>query len=762
MHIEWQDPKPADVSPSFIDDMGGHPLTATLLYQRGVQSMDAARPFMYFSHYTPRPASDLPDMDKAVARIRQALKANELIAIWGDFDVDGQTATALLVSALRDLGASVVSYIPQRQSEGHGVHVPSLARLIDGGATLVITCDTGVDAHEAVKYARSRGVDVIITDHHKLPDTFPDAVAVVNSRRVSVDHPLRHLPGVGVAYKLIEALAPATYDTEPLLDLVALGIVADVAIQQGDTRYLLQRGLGVLSNTKRLGLLEIMRLAKIDPNHLSETDIAFGIAPRMNALGRLSDANVSTELLTTDALKRARELAERLDALNSERKRLTEEVWQGVQQILEHQPHLLKYSALVLSHPAWHTGVVGIVANQCVERYGKPTLLLSSPPGEPTRGSARSIDGVDITDAIAENADLLIGYGGHTMAAGVTLDTENITAFRQALSDSVLTQRKDNPQDPTLQIDAWLPLGDLSLELVTDLKRLAPFGAGNPRPVIGVRDVLVVGKEMLGRSGKHFKLIVENRAGKQRPIYWWKAETPPTGRFDLALTLHENIFRGERNLQPEWIAARALPDEPVTVRARRPQAFTDYRGKLNRADKLQQVIADEGESLIVWGEATRVEGVTLAHRLDLTEHAALAMWSVPSSSAVWDAILRTVMPERVYLLAGDVTADQPEVFLKRLAGLVRYAINQKDGRVDAATLAAMTNQREATVRAGVDWLVAAGHVSVVEDDGGAWVFTANGEPDAERQRAAMSRVTALLKETAAYRAHWQRTDITHL
>ncbi|MEO0564195.1 MAG: DHH family phosphoesterase, partial [Chloroflexota bacterium] len=289
MPKRWQHPTPVTVPPDLETEIGGHPLILETLVRRGFTTPDAAREFMFWSHHTPASPFDLPDMDRAVQRLKRAIANKEQILVWGDFDVDGQTSTALLVSALRDLGAVVTSYIPSRLKEGHGITVASLKRQLDGGAQLLLTCDTGVDEHEAITYANSHGVDVVVTDHHKLPNALPDAYAIVNPRRTPPDHPLRHLPGVGVAYKLIEALTPPEDEPTHLLDLVALGIVADVAPQIGDTRYLLQRGLAALSGTKRVGLKVMMELAEVNPVDVNEDDIGFRLAPRLNAIGRLDD-----------------------------------------------------------------------------------------------------------------------------------------------------------------------------------------------------------------------------------------------------------------------------------------------------------------------------------------------------------------------------------------------------------------------------------------------------------------------------------------
>lgn len=752
---QWLPPEKIDTPASFVREIGGHPLVAQTLYRRGIKTAQAARAFMDWQQYTPTPPDELPDMDKAVERLQTAISTGERICVWGDFDVDGQTATALLMSALRDMGANVVSYIPKRLTEGHGVHIPSLKRQIDGGARLILTCDTGIDAHEAVDYANSCGVDTIITDHHKLPDVLPNAAAAVNSRRTPKNHPLRDLPGVGVAYKLVQALAPGR-DWAHLLDLVALGVVADVAMQRNDTRYLLQRGLGVLQNTERLGLQAMMELAEVNPVDLNEDDIGFRLAPRLNAIGRLDDANTTTELLTTRNLERARVLANQLEGLNAERQRLSEAVWQGVQAELQREPGLLRHAALVVGHPQWHTGVVGIVANRCVEAYGRPALLLQAAPDGVAKGSARSIPGVDITDAIAENADMLRGYGGHTMAAGLALDTARVDEFRRALSASVRKQTATLDLTPTLPIDGYVALADLNMALVEDVGRLAPFGAGNPPLTLATRNLTITGQRQLGRDAKHLRLTVEDDTGIQQQVIWWNADEPPTGRFDLAYTVRENTFRGEREVLIEWLDYQQQMGDVITVGdPRRNITFIDHRHTPDPRAAYQRIAADEGDNLIVWGEAVNDDAIPAVRRDKLTPTPALLIWTTPPDAGTWAHTLDTVQPERVYLVSTDPNMDTPEPFLKRLAALANYAISKKNGTATLTELAAATAQRPDAVRAGLDWLAAKGHIAVTVD-GETLTLAPGGTPTTADE--AQARLKRLLDESAAYRKHWRRKD----
>ncbi|MBU0512679.1 MAG: single-stranded-DNA-specific exonuclease RecJ, partial [Chloroflexi bacterium] len=618
-------------SPSALQEaIGGHPLVAQTLARRGITDPEAARAFLDPAHYTPAPPSDLPGLTRAADRIEQAIQRCETILVWGDFDVDGQTSTTLLVESLQGCGANVTYHIPVRLTEGHGIKPEILAKFLTPNPltpnsltpTLLLTCDTGIAAHEAVEFANSRGLDVIITDHHDLPETLPDAYAIVNPKLLPHPHPLITLPGVGVVYKLVEELMdrraktedrrPKTADRRPKtedgtqslapnlkspipnlqsqisnpqspisnlqspisnpqspisnpqspisnlqspipnlqspisnpqspisnLDLVALGIVADVAEQTGDARYLLQLGLQALRNTPRLGLQTLMEVAQIIPAQLDEGHIGFGIGPRLNALGRLSDANPIVAFLTTDDPARARVVAHQLEGLNERRKLLTDQIYQAALSQIERDRSLLDHAALVLAHPGWHTGVIGIVASRLVDRFGKPAILLSIEGDGSARGSARSVEGVHITEAIAAQKEMLTGFGGHPMAAGLSLPVENIPRFRRGLSRAVRAMIGDQPPEAALQIDAYLPLAELSLDLVDDLERLAPFGAGNPPLILATRGLKLVSHTVIGRTREHLRLVVADEAGNAQNVLWWRGAGEPLpddgSRFDLA------------------------------------------------------------------------------------------------------------------------------------------------------------------------------------------------------------------------------------
>ncbi len=773
---EWTDPPEILVPDELRTAVGGHPLIAETLVRRGIVDPQAARAFLDPDLYCPALPSALPHLDRAAERLEEAVRRSEPICVWGDFDVDGQTATTLLVSTLLDLGGVVRYYIPNRQRESHGVHLPSLQRLIAEGARLILTCDTGIGAHEAVAYARSQGVDVVVTDHHDPPADLDPlltvAHAAVNPKMLPVDHPLRELPGVGVAFQLAQALyqragRPAAADG--LLDLVALGIVADVATLVADTRYLLQRGLVVLRRTPRLGLQVMMEMAGINLALLSEEQIGFGLAPRLNALGRLADANVAVELLTTGDRLRARTLVADLEGLNARRKLLTEQVQRAIQEQLDREPALLDEDVLVFSHPTWPAGVIGIVAGQLARQYDRPVLLIATPPGEPGRGSARSVPGCDIMAALVDNGELLLGFGGHPLAAGLSIEPAHIPQLRRGLARSVRRMRGVLAGPPPLQIDGVLPLADLSLPLVEQLERLAPFGQGNPPLTLASRDLTLVSRRAVGRSGAHLVLSVADESGATQKVVAWQAAglALPEGRFDLAYIVRGSDFRGQRELQVEWVAARPVEEAaPLLVAPPAALRWVDCRQAAQPRAELER-LRGEG-ALLVWSEATARAEVGGRDRRELTPALALAIWSTPPGPVELRAALAAVSPQVVYLFAVDAGLDEPRAFLQRLAGLVKRALNVHDGRVSIVTLAAATAQREATVRLGLAWLVARGHWVLVDDEAGGEggeglpagelrLAPGDGWPDEQLPQLTVE-LRALLAETAAYRSYFARVD----
>lgn len=757
----WIEPSPIEIEAELIAAAGGDELAARMLAQRGISDAHTAQAFLDPEYYSPAPPETLPDLERAVERLEKALRAGELIAVWGDFDVDGQTATTLLFSALKGLGARVIYHIPVRAHESHGVNLPNLARMLDQGATLLLTCDTGIDASEAVAYAQSRGVDSLITDHHNLPERLPEALALVNPRFLPPDHSLSGLPGVGVAYKLAEALygrAGRGEDCQAFLDLVALGIVADVAMQAGDTRYLLQRGLQVLRKTTRLGLRTLFDTAGLEAGRLTEEHIGFVLAPRLNALGRLDDANQAVEFLTTQDPARARLLATHLEGLNAQRRLLTEQVFQGVLAQTERDPSLLENPVLVFSHPEWPAGVIGIVASRLVERFNKPALLIAAPPGEAARGSARSIPGLNITDAISAHRELLLGFGGHPMAAGLSMQAERIPEFRRALGRTVQAMRGATPPQPVLSIDAELPLSALSLEQVEALERLAPFGPGNPPLVFAARDVHIAGRVAVGRNDEHLQLVIEDSQGETYRVVWWQGAgwSVPEAHFDLAYTARSSMYRGEPGVQIEWVDAR--PIEEPGIASVRPASTLEIVDRRNDEMTFASLPALNFPQMLVWVEGGTPEPASGVDRLRLLSAETLAIWTIPPGPEELARALETVSPRRVILFAHDPRLDTLQAFLSRLGGLVKHTLRARQGHAWLDELAAAAAHRNATLRLGLEWMQARGQIRItLSEAGDVHIEVASQAPSPDLE-ALTARLRQALQETAAYRAYYRTTD----
>jgi single-stranded-DNA-specific exonuclease len=530
--------------------------------------------------------------------------------------------------------------------------------------------------------------------------------------------------------------------------------VADVAVQTGDTRYLLQRGLAALRATQRAGLLKVMELAEVSPAEITEQHIGFALGPRLNALGRLGDANEAVTLLTSTDAVEVEVLARRLEGLNSKRKSATSQVYNAALSMVESDRSLLDHGALVLSHDQWPGGVIGIAASRLAERFNRPVVLITTPLGGIGRGSARSVAGCDITAALAQHADMLRGWGGHTMAAGLTIDVGNIPGFRQALGYTVRRMMGETPPEAALMIDAYVSLGAVSLALAGELDRLAPFGPGNPPVTLATRDLRVRSRRALGRGGDHLRLVVADDAGAEREVIWWQSgdSEVPAGRFDLAYTIRVSHFSGAPEVLVEWLDARVTEVAAAEVAA--VPAITvagDYR---QAHDPLATLVDLRGvePGLVVWCEADQqVEGVT---RAQLVPTQALAVWTIPPAQDVWQAALAQALPERVYLFGVDPGMDVPGAFITRLAGLAKTVVRR--GAPAAITeLAAAAAQSEAAVRAGLRLLAAEGHITVQEQPGGLVNLGAPGTADAGAQAQARREVEWLLTEAAAYRGYWR-------
>ncbi len=767
----WLDPHPVNVPASFAG-LNLPPFIEQILLRRGISSPEEADAFL---HPDAIPSTPFLNIESAIKRIQSAIHNKEMICVWGDFDVDGQTSTTLLVQTFQALGADVIYYIPIRGKESHGVHIDSLKPIIDNGAKLIVTCDTGITAHEAVEYANSRGVDVVITDHHDLGETLPNATAIINPKLLPKDHLLSNLAGVGVAYKLAEALlddGPLTMDgetqstvnglrSEDLLDLVALGLIADVALLKGETRSLAQKGIEALRKTNRLGLKVIAELSGTNLETLTEETIGFTFAPRLNALGRLGDANPAVELLLTQDSARARVLAAQIEGLNAQRRLLTSNVYQAAEAQLRENPDLLNEPAIVLSNRGWPGGVVGIVANKLVDRYHKPAILLNESEDGIMRGSARSIEGLHITEAIATQKDILRGFGGHPMAAGMSFDADKLTEFRRGLGKAIEKQLGEIVrEEPTLQIDAWLGLGEIDISLAESLEMLAPFGAGNPSPTLASRNVTLKASSTIGKTKEHLRLNIEDETGNTQSILWWGGAgevLPESGStFDIAYSLRASTYRGQKQATLQFEEFRITEENPVEIKKAKLE-IKDFR--LESASLLAK-LREQAPAVQIWAEgAERAKGKS---RFDLHQSDEFAIYTTPPSPVDLRKALEIVKPKTISVFAVPPAEEKPEDYLNRLAGLCKYVINQRGGKATVHELAAAMASRESAIQIGLDWLAAGGQLLVSIEEDIISLSAAKQEKNPYLQAELFIALKGILNETSAYRKYFATVDLKTL
>lgn len=556
----WQIAPPAP-PPWFERHPSLHPLALQVLYNRGMTAPETIQAFLAEDAALGNPLR-MAGMHEAVFLIRQAVMHGKPIAVYGDYDADGVTATAILVQTLRTLGADVRPYIPDRVEEGYGLNVEALRALAEAGTRLLITVDCGIRSLEEVALARRLGLQVVITDHHHVGAALPAADVVLNPRRPDCPYPFKDLAGAGVAFKLAQALLRVNRQTplpttqrdlreEELLDLAALGTIADMVPLLGENHALARQGLREINEGRRPGLVALMQIANVQPGKVTASTIGFTLAPRLNAAGRIGEASLAFDLLVAPDLSSALPLAQQLESLNRERQELTTQVQEATRRmVLESGDDPPLFFAAADNFPS---GIIGLAAGRLAEEFYRPVVVVER--GEPlSKGSARSIPEFHITEALDSMAELLERYGGHAAAAGFTVRTALLPELQARLTALAREQLAGVTLTPTLQIDAELPLGDLSWELYHALAVLAPFGYGNPEPVLVSRKLRVLDARSVGADGRHLKLFVAD--GVERGRGWdaiafrqgdWIGRLPE--RIDLAYNLTLNEWNGRANLQ---------------------------------------------------------------------------------------------------------------------------------------------------------------------------------------------------------------------
>ncbi|MFC2041977.1 single-stranded-DNA-specific exonuclease RecJ [Chloroflexota bacterium] len=533
-----------------VHESGLPPLIVQLLYNRGITELTQLKSFLASDRSLSYDPFLLPDMHQAVTRIYQALLSGENIAIFGDFDADGITATALLVQGLSALGGKISAYIPHRQNEGHGLSINALRNLSQQGISLVITVDCGITNLDEVKRARKLGLDIAITDHHTPPPEIPPALAVVDPKLARSIYPFTGFSGVGVAFKLLQAILQSIGKEEQLnklTDLVAIGTIADMSPLLAENRYLVKEGLKLMNDTPRLGIKELMLQTGINPGSINADKISWTIAPRLNASGRLADALGGYRLMLTESTEEAQELAAWLDKINSERQSLTSTAFaRAREQVLAKGISPL----LIVGDEDYHLGVAGLVASRLVEEFCRPSIVIKTGK-RVSNGSCRSISAFNIVAALTECRELFTQFGGHSQAAGFTIPTKNLSRLEQQLSEIAATQLDGVDLRPHIDIDALVSLPELGGDTFCLTQQLAPFGQGNPPPTFLSRAVEVLDCRTMGNDGSHLRLKLRQNGTVWDGVGFNLGGYLPevSSHLDIVYNLEMDSWRGNERLR---------------------------------------------------------------------------------------------------------------------------------------------------------------------------------------------------------------------
>ena len=645
---------------------GFSPITAALLCSRGYRDAGAARELLSCSYPLSSPFA-LLDMDKAAARVKQALSRREHIAVFGDYDVDGITATCLLTEYLRSKGGHVTRYIPARLEEGYGLNAIAIDTLKKQGVELIVTVDCGITANHEATLCRELGIDLVITDHHECKSELPQAIALVDPHRKDQPQPVTEMAGVGVAFKLAAAIEG---EQETLLDqycdFLCLGTVADVMPLTGENRTMVARGLKALENPRRVGIAALMAECSVQKGPVTAGTIGYTLAPRINAAGRMGEVGIATELFLTHDAGRAVELAGALCRLNRRRQEIESSIYQSAVAML---PPGGPPQAIVLADESWHQGVVGIVASRLAEQFACPVFMICLQEDGKGKGSCRSYGGFNLFAALEQCADLLEGYGGHALAAGFTILEDNIPLFRHRMQDLIREDTGGEANVSTLKIDGEIEnTAVLTVEEVEALSMLEPYGAGNPKPIFSLSGVTVTCMTDVG-GGRHLKMRA-SRDGRTVDMIFFSVTRAKSGlavgdKADVAFYPQINEYRGSRTVQLHLVDLRPA----YTAKQQNEQAlYRKYsRGEPITPCEARAMIPDREELAAVWRYLANREGEVIDHPIRLAR-------KVAQEGDLWESTLRTMICLEV-MESFELLHMEPEP-----GGMLRICLQKRRGQ----------------------------------------------------------------------------------
>ncbi|MFP4371341.1 MAG: single-stranded-DNA-specific exonuclease RecJ [Halanaerobium sp.] len=720
---------------------------ARLAQQRGLDSKAKLIQFIEPEQYSPLKLRDFPKIMEIVDFILDHIKKGSRILIYGDYDVDGITSTSILVGALSRLSDQISYHIPDRFKEGYGLNKEVLASYQDQ-IDLVISCDCGISNYEEVEFAKALGMDFVVTDHHDLPDKLPPADYVISPRLLPEDHQGYWLPGAGMAYFLIKAVFEQVgrkKEERDFLDLLLLAIIADVVPLKGENRYLFKIGLEELKNTERIGLKALYNELDINPLEINEKTLGFQIGPLLNSAGRIDSAEKGLKLLLAEDKNRAAGLAAELKQINQYRKEISQKIYLEIEKEIKVQQR----KAVVSYDSDWHQGVIGIAAGRITENYQVPAVLMTSnQQSDLITGSARSIEGININNLIAQCSDLLEKHGGHAAAAGFSLKKDRLEKFKlrmQRLIDQELTEIDSELE---IEADLNLELSEINEEFYQGLRLFAPFGEANPEPLFYLESDILSSREI--SAGRHKRLVLGTEDQKITALWWWAGELENNYRQQCACRLTENIYRGNKSLQLE---IKALV--PLKERSREIKSQQSRKKRLQVIDWRQKDISalEAGaEDTVYFAEGLKEYDLyPLINRNYYREAENLILITIPPSLAVLKETLLLTAAENLILINNEEQNLSVKKFIKRLLSLIKFSLQQENGIFNIEQAALALAAEEITVKRGLEFLRAQAMISFEYISYQELLITKGGNKDRAQLNLSSSSLKKLLQESAAFR-----------
>ena len=677
-------------------------LIKRLLVSRGINSEEDIHEFLHPLEMKLTHPNVFTDMGKCVERLSQAIDNKETIVIHGDFDADGVTSTSLLYRTFKYLGADVHYFIPNRESEGHGFDTKALVKIMTQiKPKVIISCDCGISNVEAVNFLNSFKIDVIITDHHEAPEELPNAFAIINPKAPNaLDESLSakqimsltSLAGVGVAFKTAQALLEKYNKLEfisEILPFVAVGTVADVVPLIGENRYFVTKGLDLISNGKHWGLAKLLESAGYT-GQINSEHIAFGIAPRINASGRLDTVDAALKVLISDNKQEIEMAIQSLNEFNRIRQELCQQIFAQADEMVQKEGN--KNPAIVLFNKDWHIGIIGIVASSLVEKYYKPTFLMAySEETKQFRCSARSIDGINLYDVISSNSELFDNFGGHSMAAGLAFSKTTFEEVKSALCKTVkeMTQGKD--LKPFLNIDLELMPNDITLDLVENLSQLEPFGANNPSPVFALKNLKIKEKMLMGENKNHLRLKCESGSSEFTCVRWKEGDISLVKDDTLDIAFHPQINEYKGNTSIQLVIDDIHSDYLKEEEPAPSQKLYDHRKKTDILPQVDDYVKNSKQNIFIFAESKPICDMlkpfkNLSERIvdrdNLKPCDSLMFFDYPADKETFDKILSETNPSSIHFMNYDLKYFDEEEFIKTVYGMLKYAVNNNSGRIE--------------------------------------------------------------------------------